>query len=50
MILGGERERGEDNILLHKDKYLSTSRLLHKSFPDDKLSNTTIYASKQKYK
>ena len=34
-----ERER-EDNILLHKDKDLNTSRLFHKSAPDDKHTNT----------
>ena len=28
------------NILLHKDKDLSTSRLFYKSVPDDKHSNT----------
>ena len=51
--LGGGRERGRDiegdggggggdnnNTLLHKNKYLSSSRLFYTSVPDDKYSNT----------
>ena len=42
-----EREREEKNILLHKDKDLSTIRLFCKSVPDDKHSNTQYI--KQEY-
>ena len=43
-----QRQRQRENTLLHKDKDLNTSRLLYKSVPDDKHSNTQYV--KQEYK
>ena len=44
-----ETDKENKNILLHKDKGLSTSRLFYRSVPDDKRGNTQYVKQEYKY-